>query len=197
METLRRLRTERGLSQAKLAARAELDPSTVNQIERGAREASPATLRKLANALGVGLADLLEDNYPKVGRRSSLEPPLWNGAPEEERRLEDERRLGYLRAWRAFVYKLLQRWEAAPPETASEVSVVLDAMQALIDEGTLERPSTEITTGDKQEASEWMELSLLFRGIDQLNQVADVVEEEAEAKRRREAFTVFQSRIAG
>ena len=60
METLRRLRTERGLSQARLAARAELDPSTVNQIERGAREASPATLHKLADALDVGLYELLE-----------------------------------------------------------------------------------------------------------------------------------------
>jgi transcriptional regulator with XRE-family HTH domain len=66
METLRRLRTERGLSQAKLAARAELDPSTVNQIERGAREASPATLRKLADALNVSIADLLEDPSPKA-----------------------------------------------------------------------------------------------------------------------------------
>jgi transcriptional regulator with XRE-family HTH domain len=66
MKTLRRLRTERGLSQAKLAARAELDPSTVNQIERGAREASPATLRKLADALNVSIADLLEDPSPKA-----------------------------------------------------------------------------------------------------------------------------------
>jgi transcriptional regulator with XRE-family HTH domain len=66
METLRRLRTEMGLSQAKLAARAELDPSTVNQIERGAREASPATLRKLADTLNVSIADLLEDPSPKA-----------------------------------------------------------------------------------------------------------------------------------
>src|SRR5215213_8038014 len=84
METLRRLRTEKGLSQARLAARAELDPSTVNQIERGAREASPATLRKLADALDVSIADLLEDTSPKA-RSSSPEPSLFNG-------LEDERR---------------------------------------------------------------------------------------------------------
>ncbi len=78
MEKLRRLRTEKGLSQARLAARAELDPSTVNQIERGAREASAATLRKLADALGIGLADLLEDDSPKV------EPPLpFSSAPSE------------------------------------------------------------------------------------------------------------------
>ncbi len=66
MEKLRRLRTEKGLSQARLAARAELDPSTVNQIERGAREASSATLRKLADALDVGLIDLLEPEAPKA-----------------------------------------------------------------------------------------------------------------------------------
>src|SRR5215217_5145885 len=86
METLRRLRTERGLSQAKLAARAELDPSTVNQIERGAREASPATLRKLADALDVGLAEILEDSYPKAGRRSPSEPTFNDVLADERRR---------------------------------------------------------------------------------------------------------------
>jgi transcriptional regulator with XRE-family HTH domain len=85
MEKLRRLRTERGLSQARLAARAELDPSTVNQIERGAREASPATLRKLAEALDVGLAELLEDVSPKAPAPSPELP--FNG-------FEDERREG-------------------------------------------------------------------------------------------------------
>jgi transcriptional regulator with XRE-family HTH domain len=66
MEQLKRLREERGLSQVKLAARADLNPATVNQIERGARNASPGTLRKLAEALGVSLVDLIEGNYPKV-----------------------------------------------------------------------------------------------------------------------------------
>jgi transcriptional regulator with XRE-family HTH domain len=67
MERLKRLRQEKGLSQARLAARAELDPSTVNQIERGAREASPATLRKLADALDISLYDLLEEiDHPKA-----------------------------------------------------------------------------------------------------------------------------------
>jgi transcriptional regulator with XRE-family HTH domain len=66
MEQLKRLREERGLSQVKLAARADLNPATVNQIERGARNASPGTLRKLAEALGVSLVDLIEGNYPKA-----------------------------------------------------------------------------------------------------------------------------------
>jgi transcriptional regulator with XRE-family HTH domain len=74
MEQLKRLREERGLSQVKLAARADLNPATVNQIERGARNASPGTLRKLADALGVSLVDLIEGNYPKgQARQPSLE----------------------------------------------------------------------------------------------------------------------------
>jgi len=196
METLRRLRTTRGLSQAKLAARAELDPSTVNQIERGAREASPATLRKLADALDVSLAELLEDTYPKEGRRSSPELSF-NDVLEDERHREQERHRGYLRAWRAFVNKLAQRWEEVPPETASEVSVVLDAMQVLTAEGAFERPPNEVTTGNWGDVSEWMELSLLFRGIDRLNKLADAVEQDANAKRRRDAFAVIRNRMAG
>ena len=86
MEKLRRLRTERGLSQARLAARAEVDPSTVNQIERGAREASPATLRKLAEALDVGLAELLEDVSPKAPAPS---PELPFIGLEDGRRIEE------------------------------------------------------------------------------------------------------------
>ncbi len=75
MEQLKRLRNEKRLSQAKLAARAGLDPSTVNQIERGVREASPPTLRKLADALDVSIADLLESETGKGQGRSSRERP--------------------------------------------------------------------------------------------------------------------------
>ena len=104
MERLRRMRTEKGLSQARLAARAGLDPSTVNQIERGAREASPATLRKLADALDVGIADLLEEASPKGGRHSSAEPSLFNGIGEE-------RRESVYGPWLEFVNRYSERWE--------------------------------------------------------------------------------------
>ena len=73
MYELKRLRTERGLSQAKLAARSDLDPSTVNQIERGARAPTVETLRKLAAALDVGVAELLgeapSDSHRTRGER--------------------------------------------------------------------------------------------------------------------------------
>ena len=80
MEQLKRLREERGLSQVKLAARADLNPATVNQIERGARNASPGTLRKLADALGVSLVDLIESNYTKG---QAPQPSLEDAAQSE------------------------------------------------------------------------------------------------------------------
>jgi len=111
MNQLKRMRTEKGLSQAKLAALADIDPSTVNQIEREAREASPATLRKLAQALDVSIAELLEDKSPKAPRRSSFEPTL-NGLLEEERRRTqlEEVRQSYREA-REEVERYLTRWE--------------------------------------------------------------------------------------
>ena len=84
MEQLKRWREARGLSQTKLAARADVNPATVNQIEGGKRTASPATLHKLAGALDVSLYELLEgEPSPKAPRRSSLEPSLFNGIEGE------------------------------------------------------------------------------------------------------------------
>ncbi len=98
MEQLKRLRSEKRLSQAKLAARAGLDPSTVNQIERGVREASPPTLRKLADALDVNIADLLESEAPKV------QAPLHE--PEEQQRRD------VYTPWLEFINNYADRWEA-------------------------------------------------------------------------------------
>jgi transcriptional regulator with XRE-family HTH domain len=66
MEELRRLRKARGLSQAKLAALADLDPSTVSQIETGARRANTRTLERLATALGAEVADLFPKGQPPL-----------------------------------------------------------------------------------------------------------------------------------
>ena len=50
---LRELRLERVLSQRELAERAKVSPKTVLDIETGKIRPHPATLRKLAVALGV------------------------------------------------------------------------------------------------------------------------------------------------
>ena len=58
METLKELRINAGLSQRELATRAGLTPGAVWQVERRG-SGSPATLKKVADVLGVRPVDLL------------------------------------------------------------------------------------------------------------------------------------------
>jgi transcriptional regulator with XRE-family HTH domain len=57
---LRELREERLLSQKELAAKARVSNKTIADIESGRIRPHPATLRKLARALGVPNAALAE-----------------------------------------------------------------------------------------------------------------------------------------
>jgi transcriptional regulator with XRE-family HTH domain len=58
---IRRLREEKGWSQAKLAGGAGMGVSGVSQIETGARNPSAVTLAKIAEAIGVEVAEF----FPK------------------------------------------------------------------------------------------------------------------------------------
>jgi excisionase family DNA binding protein len=109
---------------------------------------------------------------PKVLRRSPSEPSF-NDVLEDERRSEQ---LKHLRVVRALVWKLEQRWEEEPPQTSREIAVVLDTMQALVDEGAF----------DQRTASEGVELKALFSGLQRLNEIADKVEQDETAQQRRE-----------
>lgn len=56
---VRELRTAQGLSQEELAARAGLDRTYISQIERAVKNVTVASLDKVAQALGVSLAELV------------------------------------------------------------------------------------------------------------------------------------------
>jgi transcriptional regulator with XRE-family HTH domain len=59
---LRRLRRGKAMTQETLAEKAGMSPSTIVEIENGKRKSPhPGTLGKLAEALDVSPADLLED----------------------------------------------------------------------------------------------------------------------------------------
>jgi transcriptional regulator with XRE-family HTH domain len=60
-ERLKRQRTRRALTQAELAERAGVAVATVARIERNEIEPRMPTLRKLARALDVDPAELVED----------------------------------------------------------------------------------------------------------------------------------------
>ncbi len=77
---IKRLRTEKGWSQAQLAVYSETSQPTVNQIETGKRNPSTETLAKLARALGVEVMDL----FPKSQTpQPSLEDAAQSAALQE------------------------------------------------------------------------------------------------------------------
>src|ERR671914_1404470 len=80
MDRIRQLRKERGLSQAKLAVIADMDPATLNRLERGTGNPNIKTLQRVADALDVSIAALLEDASPKA---QTLQPSLEDAAQSE------------------------------------------------------------------------------------------------------------------
>ena len=60
-EKLRKARFKAGLTQAELAEKAGTTQTTVARIERDAVQPEVTTVRRLAAALGVSIADLLEE----------------------------------------------------------------------------------------------------------------------------------------
>lgn len=80
MDRIRELRNLNNVSQARLAVMAGMDPATLNRIEQGKGNPNLRTLEKLADALAVSVADLLDDS-PKV--QAPL--PFDNETPEQRR----------------------------------------------------------------------------------------------------------------
>ena len=56
---IRRIRTEQGMSQEKLALLSEIDRSYVGRVERGDNNVAVLTLVRLANALQISVAELM------------------------------------------------------------------------------------------------------------------------------------------
>lgn len=59
-EALRRERTIGGYSARALARRAQVTPATITRAEAGETHPSPATVKALADALGIDVVDLYE-----------------------------------------------------------------------------------------------------------------------------------------
>ena len=107
---------------------------------------------------------------PKAPRRSPSEL-TFNGL------LEEERRLRYLRPWRAFVHGLARRWEKEPPKTSREIAPLYEALTAVVEQGVFDPP-------EQVSPSEAHELMLLTLGFERLNEIANKVEQD----QKRDAF---------
>jgi transcriptional regulator with XRE-family HTH domain len=123
VEELRRIREERGLSQADLAAASGVDRATINQVEGDRRSPTLATLNKLADALGVEPADLID---PKVqGRLFQLGERRGSAGAPGKVQLGDvlsERTLEDARAEQERLFKALQAGEIKPEFYARRVA---------------------------------------------------------------------------
>ena len=64
LPALRSLRHSRGLSQRELGKLAKVSPGTVYRLKNRLRGAYPQTVRKLASALGVPPAELVQEHRP-------------------------------------------------------------------------------------------------------------------------------------
>jgi transcriptional regulator with XRE-family HTH domain len=88
---MRRLRKDRGLSQAQLAELAGVEQGTVSKIEVGSRRGDPETLRKIAAALGVSVEELGEpaprDALPADSRPTMAAVPGWSDVLDEAKQL--------------------------------------------------------------------------------------------------------------
>ena len=83
MDALRQIRQQKGWSQKDLADRAGVGQDTISGIESGSRKPHPSTLRKLAAALGVQVAEFFSE--PVLSKVDHSVSPYAETLPAEER----------------------------------------------------------------------------------------------------------------
>jgi transcriptional regulator with XRE-family HTH domain len=193
LRELREIRLRRGLSQADLSAITGVAEFTISEIESGKRaNPRPSTLRKLAQALEVEVADLYgEPAYPK-DIAPSPEPSLFNG-------LEDERRESiYQHAWRDFITQLADRIAAEAGDKGLEPAWILeiseiprDITRILFDNGILGNREAYPTEAEYRQSGEIADaLTKLDQAVDRAwraqMRVSEQLEQRREADQLRE-----------
>jgi transcriptional regulator with XRE-family HTH domain len=191
MERIRQLRNEKGLSQAKLAVRADMDPATLNRLEQGKGNPNLKTLERVAEALGVEVTDLLE-NAP---RRSSSELSLFNG-------IEDEWRSSrFAEAIVATADKCAETM-GAPDTDPKVVAGMVDALTALHE--TIMAPMQDEQYRQTLTEEEGDEIFVVLKklleaasaGVRRLEDAAEDAEQEQHAKEMREQIRERTSRLS-
>jgi transcriptional regulator with XRE-family HTH domain len=192
VDVLKEMRLRKGWSQQDLANRSGVGQDTISGIELGRHEPRPSTLRKLAGALDVEVADFFRE---EAGDPKAPAPPSSPEEISEERRsnrLTKPESVSYehLEAWRVYVLRVAKRWEAEEPKSADEVRRTLEDLFSVLDES----PAFEWT--EERSAYEFFELQLIFAGAERLFAVAARVLEESELAERRRELNIFRERIA-
>jgi transcriptional regulator with XRE-family HTH domain len=176
LRAVRDIRLRRGLSQADLSAKTGVAEYTISEIEGGKRTPRPSTLRKLAQGLDVDVGDFYEEpQHPLSEAPPELQPSL-NGELKEQRRLQ------LLHGLRALIRRLELRWEEDEPQSAREITVVLDIMEALLNESVIGQGRIRIP-------DEFLEIAFIRNSLENLNNIADSIQKD---ERRRALLRVIE-----
>ncbi len=124
---LREMRELRGWSQSVLSKEAGVSRDSISNYETGNREAYPSTAQKLADALGVTIADFMEDSpAPKAVLTSPLLEWALTASDEEfDRHIRD--------APPAEVKDLLRLSNLVPPKGHADRGRILERVKKLVD----------------------------------------------------------------
>jgi transcriptional regulator with XRE-family HTH domain len=139
MEEIRRIRKERGLTQDQLAEVSHVDQSTLSQIETGRRTPGVETLQKLADALGVEVADFFPRSQPDLFTTAPLPQvdlaAMWRATPGQRRRALAEASDDEVRRYRQSIDRALdnlKKWEAGEDGYTEQDRKALAAQRTLL-----------------------------------------------------------------
>lgn len=99
---VREAREKGGLSQQALAEIVDLSTSHIGQIERGERNASMPSIRRIAEALGVPLKNIVEAQEAHESRASYESNPKWRQLMRLAEGMDEEILDIFLRTLRLF-----------------------------------------------------------------------------------------------
>jgi transcriptional regulator with XRE-family HTH domain len=159
MEALKQLREERGWSQLELSRRSGVDNAVISLVESGKRSPSLTTLRKLAKAMEVDMAELFGTKEQRDYRRyreaghellkqahESLARAAEVVGPEEEfmklPREEQDRRLDYAERFRVIAEEAIAMFKETEDEAKEKGSGTLPSS------GPSDDPQSKKESGD-------------------------------------------------
>lgn len=172
MQVIRKLRKERGWTQRDLAGKAGTTQYTISEIELGHRDPHPTTLRKLAQALGVSVAEFFAEE-PANPKAVAPLPPEEAVTGSEALEGGEGRYISVIAALRSYFWDLRLRWkEPGNKPTPAQLRDALKLLGYLTEHGAFEGPLTP---------REQSERTLLFNAAHKLRPLVEEFTEDDEA----------------
>ncbi len=141
MNTLKRTRLLKEVSQGKLAADTGLSRQVISNLERGTSRGYPETWRRIAKALDVTVDEILEAPEAEPPRERSVEQSAGTVEGSEEERRRSVRTREAISDWEAVLEALATRYREAEKELREAEDGVFpnEVIDAAVEAGRLLR----------------------------------------------------------